>query len=57
LIMFLLCRELLKLILLDEPLPEVVLSQSSRYLEQNVRHSPATYASAIDPSGRDLFHT
>jgi hypothetical protein len=32
-------------------------STSSRYLEENVRHSSATYALAIETSGHDLFYT
>ena len=33
------------------------MSISSRYLEQNVKHSPATYASAMDPLGLAMFLT
>jgi hypothetical protein len=34
-----------------------LVSTSSMYLEQNVKHSSATYASAIEPSSRSLFLT
>jgi hypothetical protein len=40
LIMFLLCRESLKLILVDKPLPEVVMSQ--RWHHRIVFRAPAT---------------
>ena len=34
-----------------------LVSMPLRYIEQNVRHSLAMYASVIDPSGRALFQT